>query len=43
MHLALLQTRQNGLYRFDQPDRRYTVAQARALQEDMLEQTFSLM
>ena len=43
MHLALLQTRQNGLYRFDQPDRRYTAAQARALQEDMLEQTFSLM
>lgn len=43
MHLALLQAQQNELYRFDQPDRRYTLPQAKALQEQMMEETFRLM
>lgn len=43
MHIALLQAQQNELYRFDQPERRYTMAQAKALQEAMMEETFTLM
>ena len=43
MHIALLQAQQNELYRFDQPERRYTLAQAKALQEAMMEETFDLM
>lgn len=43
MHIALLQAQQNELYRFDQPERRYTRQQAKALQEQMMEETFALM
>lgn len=43
MHLALLQAQQNELYRFDQPDKPYTMQQAKALQQDMMDETFAMM
>lgn len=43
MNLALLQAQQNELYRFDQPERRYTLREARMLQAQMMEETFRLM
>lgn len=43
MRLALIQTKQNALYQFLNPDVRYTREEAAALQRDMLEQNLALM
>ena len=43
MRLALIQTKQNALYSFLTPERRYTVEEAAALQREMLEQNLALM
>ena len=43
MKLALIQTRQNALYSFLNPEARYTLDEAGALQRDMLEQNLMLM
>ncbi len=43
MRLALIQTKQNALYQFLNPDVRYTLEEAAALQRDMLEQNLGLM
>lgn len=43
MKLALIQPEQNALYSFLDPDARFTLAQAAALQRDMLTQNLALM
>ncbi len=43
MRLALIQTKQNALYQFLNPDVRYTLEEAAALQRDMLKQNLVLM
>lgn len=43
MRLALIQTKQNALYQFLNPDVRYTPEEAAALQQDMLEKNLALM
>ncbi len=43
MRLALIQTKQNALYQFLNPEARYTREEASALQRDMLAQNLALM
>ena len=43
MKLALIQLKQNRLYDFAHPERRFTDGESRRLSEDMVKQTFQLM
>lgn len=43
MRIALLQTKQNRLYDFADAGRRYSLREARALQQEMVEQTLALL